>query len=506
MAEQGANLEHRPSKRAKNITALQAIGPDLQAEALLKYSLKLPQSFTPGAIQANRVALRVSLDLAATCSPSWEGVDQGKEGVLIPRSAQVGHVRQLELLSHMPAEVQGLYAGVHGQHHILAAVDAVGNTRVLAEPLTQGPGPGPGGQPGAQEQDSEEGGGGNAAGRAWQSARLGRWRQGEVEVEVAVARQRLRDVGVYRDGARLRTLHTIQVSLWDVRQGERGGCVQRIGVYGGGFPIYSLCWLSAAVTGSGGGGGGGTAITAATGRPRQQQHHHQGPGGGVLGPAGAGLLAAAGGERSVVVLEPRKDLADTTKETLAVTRIREIRDLPPKAPLPRRKRVNLRWHVVAKWPGCVKYPATHLRPSVLAPGYVYVAGLDYECAAGRWDGSCGSSTGNANSGSGGHGRAMGPVQLLKAGWGQQQQQQPDGAVAAGPMAMDEGPEGGISRRGGLLFRGSSKWLGLATCSLPLLGAEGAARREVAAALTLSGHLHVLLTSASVLASPEAVTA
>ncbi|EFJ46134.1 hypothetical protein VOLCADRAFT_105708 [Volvox carteri f. nagariensis] len=38
-----------------------------------------------------------------------------------------------------------------------------------------------------------------------------------------------------------------------------------------------------------------------------------------------------------------RDLADTTKETLAVTRIREIRDLPPKAPLPRRKRVNLRY-------------------------------------------------------------------------------------------------------------------------------------------------------------------
>ncbi|GFR47978.1 hypothetical protein Agub_g9802, partial [Astrephomene gubernaculifera] len=149
-----------------------------------------------------------------------------------------------------------------------------------------------------------------------------------------------------------------------------------------------------------------------------------------------------GGERSVVMLEPRK------------------------------------WHVVAKWSGCVKYPATHMAPSAAAPGYVYVAGLDYECAAGRWDGSSGGAAGNSNSASGGHGhgRAAGPAQLM--------------------LAAEDGVEGG--NRAGLSFRGDSKWLGLATATLPAevaqgLGGDGV--RELVAALSMSGHLYVLAASA-----------
>ncbi|GLI61289.1 hypothetical protein VaNZ11_003640, partial [Volvox africanus] len=451
MADPTATLGQRPSKRVKS--GSQDKGPDLQPCALLKYNLKLPQSFTPGSLQANRVALRVAgdsclayianaqhvyevslgSDLLAARSSSSGDVDQGKEGVLVPRNAQVGHIRQMEPLSNMAAEVQGLYAGIHGGYHVLAAVDSVGNARLLATAMSAPPS-GDEGSPGEHQLMAldvpcrgecgwtglavrsvgsvADGGGAEAGGALFEGPLL----------EVAVARQRMRDVLIYRNGARLRTLHTMQgptalaylgsagseapggllaiaeehqISLWDVQQGGRGGCVQRLGVYGGGCPVYGLTWIS--------------TVAAAEGRSRQQ--------GGDSGDEG--LLAATGGARSVVMLEPRK------------------------------------WHIVAKWPGCVKYPATHMRPSALAPGYVFVAGLDYECVAGRWDGRGGSCSGNANSSSGGHGRAMGPAQLIPRLEKQQQQ-------------ADDGLEGATCGRVGLSFRGDSKWLGLACCSLPPL--------------------------------------
>ncbi len=34
----------------------------------------------------------------------------------------------------------------------------------------------------------------------------------------------------------------LQVSLWDVRQGERGGLIQRVSVEHGGTAIYALAW------------------------------------------------------------------------------------------------------------------------------------------------------------------------------------------------------------------------------------------------------------------------
>ncbi|GIL73750.1 hypothetical protein Vretimale_5375 [Volvox reticuliferus] len=338
MPDPKATSGQRPSKRVKSCT--QEKGPDLQTCALLKYSLKLPQSFTPGSIQANRIALRVAgdsclvyianaqhvyevhlgSDLSAARSSSSGDVDQGKEGVLVPRSAQVGHIRQLETLSHMAAEVQGLYAGTHGSHHVLAAVDSVGNVRLLASSMAAPPS-GEEGSPGEHQlmtldapYRGECGWTGLAVRSVGLAADRGAADVGDAptegpQLEVAVARQRMRDVLLYRNGVRLRILHTMQgptalaylgsagpeasggllavaeehqISLWDVSQGERGGCMQRLGVYGGGCPVYGLTWISTAA--------------AAEGRSRQQ-------GGGS---GDEGLLAATGGERSVVMLEPRK--------------------------------------------------------------------------------------------------------------------------------------------------------------------------------------------------------
>lgn len=58
----------------------------------------------------------------------------------------------------------------------------------------------------------------------------------------------------------------VQVSLWDVRQGERAGAVQRLSVAGGGSKVLSLAWCTSE----------------------------------------GGLLGAAGEERSVTLLDPRK--------------------------------------------------------------------------------------------------------------------------------------------------------------------------------------------------------
>lgn len=124
-----------------------------------------------------------------------------------------------------------------------------------------------------------------------------------------------------------------------------------------------------------------------------------------------------------------------------------------------------RWHIATKWPGCVKYPATHLVPSAAAPGHVYVAGLDYECAAGRWDGSSGGAAGNANSSSGGHGRAVLPPQL------QARQQAQEAAAGAGAAAavMDDVEGGGRAgeRARSLPYQHLSFWR--SSASAPVYG-------------------------------------
>lgn len=58
----------------------------------------------------------------------------------------------------------------------------------------------------------------------------------------------------------------MQLSVWDVRQGEKGGLVQRMALASGGSPIYALAWSGAS----------------------------------------GGLLGAAGAERAVQVVDPRK--------------------------------------------------------------------------------------------------------------------------------------------------------------------------------------------------------
>ncbi|KAG2430608.1 hypothetical protein HXX76_010126 [Chlamydomonas incerta] len=395
----------------------------------------------------------------------------GKEGVLVPQAAQVGHTRQLDALSDMAAEVQSLASCVQGGHHLLAVTDALGNARILATPLHRG----------AEEPDGATGASGRhllqlpahsrgecgwtglvmrptapEAGGAQDGAGAGASAGGQLpELEVAVARQLPRDVCVYRGGELVRRFNTAQgptaltylppgpfggcadaatgllavaeehqVALWDLRQGERGGCVQRVNAYNGGWPLYGLAWVAGAVRDEAGG-------------------------------PPSGLLAVTGAERSVVMLEPRK------------------------------------WHIATKWPGCVKYPATHLAPSAAAPGHVYVAGLDYECAAGRWDGSSGGAAGNANSSSGGHGRAVLPPQLQAR---QQAQEAAAGAGAAAAAVLDDVEGGG---RAGLSFRGDSKWLGLAHAVLPASAAGGAGRcRDLLAALSLSGNLFVLTARAA----------
>jgi hypothetical protein len=57
------------------------------------------------------------------------------------------------------------------------------------------------------------------------------------------------------------------VALWDLRAGERGGCVQRINAFNGGSPVYAMACIASG-----------------------ESH----------------LLALTGAERSVVCLEPRK--------------------------------------------------------------------------------------------------------------------------------------------------------------------------------------------------------
>ncbi|KAG2446501.1 hypothetical protein HYH02_008492 [Chlamydomonas schloesseri] len=507
----------RPQKRAKPSGPIFERGPDLVPEKCVKCLLKLPKRLTPGAVQSNRVGLlvngdavaayvsnaqhtyEVSLDTIFAAGAGGE-VAMGKEGVLVPQAAQVGHIRQLDALSDMAAEVQSLASCVQGGHHLLAVTDALGNARILATPLHAGA------SGGAAEGGAAEGSSGRhllqlparsrgecgwtglvmrpsapeedgSAGAASSSGDGGGGGQQLPELEVAVARQLARDVCVYRGGQLVRSFGTAQVrgptaltflpsgqmmggcgnaasgllavaeehqvALWDVRQGERGGCVQRVNAYNGGWPLYGLAWVAGAVRDDEAGG-----------------------------PAG-GLLAVTGAERSVVMLEPRK------------------------------------WHIATKWAGCVKYPATHLAPSAAAPGHVYVAGLDYECAAGRWDGSSGGAAGNANSSSGGHGRAVLPPQLQARGLAQEAAAS-GGAVAAAAAAaaaaavLDDTEGGG---RAGLSFRGDSKWLGLAHAVLPASasasaasagvgGATGGRCRDLLAALSLSGNLFVLTAGAA----------
>ncbi|KAJ9524611.1 hypothetical protein QJQ45_024203, partial [Haematococcus lacustris] len=238
-----------------------------------------------------------------------------------------------------------------------------------------------------------------------------------------------------------------QLSLWDVRAGEQGGLVQRLPVAPGGCPVYSLAWVP--------------------------PHPLPAPQLGGEGPeaargAGGGLLALAGADRSVVMLEPR-NAEDPGLYVLVV---------------------RPRWRVVHKWAGAAKYTIHYLAVSQAARGWCYVAGLDTECVAGRWDHNAGPLTaGNVNSSSGGHGRAVGSK-------GMQAAAAAEPGVGAEEQAGNLGAGAGVrctEGAGMLSFRGDSKWFGIALAhSTPELGseqAEGAV--ETLVALTQSGQLNLL---------------
>ncbi|KAG2486513.1 hypothetical protein HYH03_014815 [Edaphochlamys debaryana] len=503
MSSPPAAPEQRPPKRPK--ASPFEPGPELKPESLTKFTLKLPHAFSPGALNCSKVAwgsstasgtrtiyiasaqhtYAVSLGLGSAEGSAGPSVVQGKEGVLVPVNAEPLLVRREEPLCDMDAEVQCLSSGTHGGHQVLAAVDSVGNARLLATQL-QGAGSGGAadgeGAPGRYLMRLDAPSRGECGWTGLAVRPLGpeaietsgdpsaaASSSGLPPLELAVARQRMRDVRVYGSGELVRTIHTLQgptsltflppgtyggcgdasagllaiaeehqVALWDIRQGERGGCVQRLGVGSGGFPIYSMAWVTAVATATAASSGLGTGAGSSV-----------------------GLLAVTGAERSVVVLEPRK------------------------------------WQVIAKWPGAVKYPATHMAASRVAPGFMYAAGLDYELAAGRWDGSSGGSAGNSNSSSGGHGRAVGPAAFVAARNEQRRMGAEGGGGGAGEAlpAADDMLDG--SSRAGLSFRGDSKWLGLALTSLPASGAAGGAGdKELVAALSLSGGLFVLQAAAS----------
>lgn len=153
----------------------------------------------------------------------------------------------------------------------------------------------------------------------------------------------------------------LQVSLWDVRAAERGGCVARIACSQQGCNLYTTAWCRAE----------------------------------------GGLLGAAGAERSVSLLEPRK------------------------------------WRVLYKWFNVLKSSLSYLHFLSEAPRNAVVAGLDYEllCSDWRGPGSISAKVAAAPAG-----RAAGPE--LGA----------DGAPLPPPTALlPLGPT----------FRGDARWLGLA---------------------------------------------
>jgi len=188
----------------------------------------------------------------------------------------------------------------------------------------------------------------------------------------------------------------------------------------------------------------------------------------------AGMLGAAGAERSVYLTEPRK------------------------------------WRVVSKWPGATRLAIHSLSFLDTDPHCAVLAGLDLEVVCGRWDApgsnarpfessrpadeaaAAASSAGGAAAGGGG-GKSEGqagsgdkahkPAALGAPGSGDRSRRgAPAAAAAAGGggvgMDVDDG-EGSAGGSGGVLsFRGDGRWLGVAK----------AAGEDVLAGFAASGNL------------------
>lgn len=174
----------------------------------------------------------------------------------------------------------------------------------------------------------------------------------------AVARMQAKSIDVFDGGTRVRTMHTPlhpraiayvtgsnptgdgvalssrapliavaegnQLSLWDARQAERGGCARRVTLCNRGQPLYAL----ATGVSQGQLGGGAVKLPNMTG--------------------GEPLVLTAGAERGVHVLD-----AD-------------------------------RWTVVKRWPSAIKFEITMAALSSASPDHCYLAGLDNELLCGCW--------------------------------------------------------------------------------------------------------------------------
>ncbi|GBF88506.1 hypothetical protein Rsub_01219 [Raphidocelis subcapitata] len=210
---------------------------------------------------------------------------------------------------------------------------------------------------------------------------------------LAVARGCARDLTLYDGARRLRTMRAATqpyalaflpagahsgggdalalaegnaVSVWDVRAGERGGCVQRLLVAPTGSPLYALAWSGA-----------------------------QG-----------GLLGAAGSERAVQLIDPR------------------------------------RWRCLDKWAGATRQAIHHLSFLTAAPEYACASGLDSEVVCGCW--------------------VAPPPPVAVKPYTVAPGEAEEAGAAAGRAGAEDGDGGDGGGGGGAFsYRGDSRWLGVA---------------------------------------------
>ncbi|GAX78821.1 hypothetical protein CEUSTIGMA_g6258.t1 [Chlamydomonas eustigma] len=501
----------------------QRLHPDLSSSfvtlspvQLTRCKPNLADAPTPGAVHGNRLASRVLVNSGQSKCEAYiasgnrvhvvsiainkdAGIESGKEGVLIPSPPIVSDASTF-FQSRFPAEIQSLslhHSSSSPQGYMdasshLAMIDCYGRAHVMQLPANDveqdctstalsapaGLGSLEGSWAGIQLSSSSSTSspalGGTAAGdmTAVTAMRFGK----------AAAVYRLGELADSSAGVvPLRVFHTLgypssltwtrnlsgspdsvfalaedsRVTLFDIRQGERGGLMQQLSPAPTGEPFYSLSWLTLPST-----------------------HSFSKP---SLADASQGLLVSAGGDRAVVVMEPRK------------------------------------WHTVHKWQAPVKYAIHHLAFSHVNPSYCYVSGMDYECMCGRWDGGestggPGSATavasGNSNSATGaGHGRAVGPKGM--PGIGPTSASIAHAAGCEGPTAGSEGPDEKAdvvakahpaARKPGSLgfsFRSDSRFLGMHCCvdtsrSMGL----GASSSELLTSYSQTGHIFALQVKSS----------
>ncbi|PSC73203.1 hypothetical protein C2E20_3792 [Micractinium conductrix] len=213
--------------------------------------------------------------------------------------------------------------------------------------------------------------------------------------QAAVARHFAKDVTLFDGGMAVRTLHTtyrpsaVQLLSTSLAQGPQGGPLVAV-AEGPQLSIWDVR-----------GAGRGARVARLSPGP----HHGHFFCLAASDAGGAPLIGAAGGERGVLVWDPRK------------------------------------WVQLDRWSNCTKYEITGLHFASGNPRLCYVAGMDYEVLCGEWGGNRASRLGGGN-------RAANATHTgLRTG--------PAGADGNGGAAA----EGGLGR--GVSFRGDSRWMGLA---------------------------------------------